>query len=160
MSVNFQTVLSIAPETWCAICQEEGKLKPSSWLAHDGNGIKHPFHKECIKEWIKVQAICPTCRIDINPKSVLSLNERLISSLRNNCPQEMQTLDQVIGTLRSRNARIIVPTSIVTGLIATLIISQLVVNRSPTLRKTQLLAYSLFNSFIRAYRIKYAFLID
>ena len=47
----------------CAICLsefEEGQ--PVTPLSCD---VKHYFHSECIKQWIKTKNTCPLCRTEI-----------------------------------------------------------------------------------------------
>ena len=44
----------------CAICQE--KFTKTSLVCQMPCHIKHIFHSECIKPWIKRQNACPLCK--------------------------------------------------------------------------------------------------
>ena len=47
----------------CPICCEELKTKSKLVKLPDCN---HFFHKNCIKNWMKVKALCPICKADYN----------------------------------------------------------------------------------------------
>ena len=47
----------------CAICQEQ--FERTSVVCQMPCHIKHIFHSECIKPWIKKQNACPLCKLAI-----------------------------------------------------------------------------------------------
>ncbi|CAG9334216.1 unnamed protein product [Blepharisma stoltei] len=51
----------------CAICSEEFQISDKVCaLPCDG---RHIFHENCIKNWLKVNAICPLCRMPLVPEN-------------------------------------------------------------------------------------------
>lgn len=63
MSINFVNFNAV-PSEKCAIC-----LTPLDENVK-GHG-KHLFHDECIQQWIKIQSVCPICKVPVEAKSVL-----------------------------------------------------------------------------------------
>lgn len=71
----------------CSICRdsmdniEDVKAK-GGIVAHDGNdGAKHAMHRDCIKTALKINSLCPVCRVYLNEKSLLTWQERTITEL-------------------------------------------------------------------------------
>ena len=46
----------------CPICMEDMKTQDKIVQLK----CDHQYHENCIKEWLKINRICPTCRNDIN----------------------------------------------------------------------------------------------
>lgn len=66
MNVNFHAYRPNLTEN-CSICIEPLE---SEVVAHEGDGTKHPVHKECVKSWVKIHSSCPICKITVNPTSL------------------------------------------------------------------------------------------
>ena len=49
-------------ETECAICLEEFKGTDIIKAFHK---CEHIFHKNCLREWLKQQKVCPLCKHDL-----------------------------------------------------------------------------------------------
>jgi E3 ubiquitin-protein ligase DOA10 len=47
----------------CPICSED--FKESDPVIYLPCGSQHLFHETCLKEWIKINAVCPLCRSPI-----------------------------------------------------------------------------------------------
>lgn len=63
----------------CPICLsslEEGEV-----VAHDNGGHKHPIHKDCLVLSMKVNNLCPICRVPINGDPLFSWEDRMIIEL-------------------------------------------------------------------------------
>lgn len=104
--VNFYSFNhDIKPGTLCGICLEDlndGKTV----VAHRSRHI-HPFHKECIKNWIRPSltktgtSLCPTCFEPINLSSLelekIKLEPSRISKLPGICSETLKYLIYLIG---------------------------------------------------------------
>lgn len=53
-------VASVAPETVCAVCQEQNPN--ATWRVLN---CSHSFHQSCIDTWFRQNVHCPVCRADI-----------------------------------------------------------------------------------------------
>ncbi|MEI6243061.1 MAG: RING finger domain-containing protein [Chlamydiota bacterium] len=77
MSVSFSRATVYNPKDLCVICHDT--LEGSEVIAHNGpNGAKHPMHKACMREWLKVRPSCPFCQERVNIRSFFSWKERAI----------------------------------------------------------------------------------
>ena len=80
MVVGFHTLSS---NDMCSICQENMDGDPDV-VAHDGShGERHPYHKECILEWMNVQATCPLCRVGLDRNFSTPWRARVIVEMKN-----------------------------------------------------------------------------
>jgi hypothetical protein len=59
----------------CGICKE---VLDENVIAHDNLGIKHPFHKKCVIEWLKINSSCPVCRASLDTSSLFSWQDRMV----------------------------------------------------------------------------------
>lgn len=64
----------------CNICFDPIKDKVS--VAHSAGGEKHPIHKDCLIKWLKINEICPTCRVKVDVNSVLTWKDKAIVQLK------------------------------------------------------------------------------
>lgn len=67
------------PTLDCGICLESLE---QNVVAHEGEGNKHPLHKNCIKKWVQLHPLnptCPSCFANVNPNSLLSLREQMMN---------------------------------------------------------------------------------
>lgn len=84
MSVSFNKATAYDPTNTCSICLQP--LGKTGVIAHNGGkeGEQlHQIHEQCIKVWLKIHPSCPSCRVAVNTKSLLSLKERAISAIKN-----------------------------------------------------------------------------
>lgn len=58
----------------CGICKE---VLDENVIAHDNVGLKHPFHKKCIVEWLKINSSCPICRASLDTSTFFSWQDRM-----------------------------------------------------------------------------------
>lgn len=78
MSASFSSCLSGGN---CGICQES--IIDNDYVAHSGeHGIKHPMHRNCIKEWLKHHPRCPICSIQCDDESLLNWKQKVIKELK------------------------------------------------------------------------------
>lgn len=47
----------------CPICHET--MENTDCVAHSKEGIKHPLHRKCMEQWMKIAKNCPTCRKEV-----------------------------------------------------------------------------------------------
>ncbi len=81
--VTNQVGVNAAMQKECGICY--GELSDgTSVSAHTGEGIKHSGHKECLKEWFSnpLNRICPDCRTSVDPSSLITWKDRVITELK------------------------------------------------------------------------------
>ena len=52
---------NLGEENACAICLNEMVLGEEARILQ----CKHLFHKQCVDEWLRVNATCPTCRMSV-----------------------------------------------------------------------------------------------
>jgi hypothetical protein len=82
----------------CPICVSEGN--PKDYVVHSGIGSLHPAHKECLIPWILKHNSCPSCRMPVDPSSLLSLKSRVIREIKNLAVDALT--DDVAGILLNR----------------------------------------------------------
>jgi hypothetical protein len=65
----------------CPICLDtmSPDQKP---FAHEGNGQFHPFHSDCIKRALLVDARCPICRAVVDASPLLTTREKILCSIQ------------------------------------------------------------------------------
>ena len=81
--ISFREVSSSDPslqDRRCPICFDDLFGSPTPVVAHPGDGDKHPVHQGCAKRWTQQRSTCPSCRVPIEPDSVLSDAEKAARS--------------------------------------------------------------------------------
>lgn len=68
----------------CGICLSapDNEFVSHNWVDEHGKLNGHAFHKECIKEWVKITALCPFCKAPVEKSSLFSWKERCIKFLK------------------------------------------------------------------------------
>ncbi len=74
----YHSHIPASPNDPCFICLDP--LTETDVVAHEGEGHKHPVHKECIREVF--ESYCPVCKVDINKDSLYNFRERFYRNLR------------------------------------------------------------------------------
>ena len=75
MSISFQLSRPY-PHLDCGICKEP-LIKEV--VIHNDNGEKHPLHEKCVREWMKINPSCPMCKVSIDPSSLFSWQDKIVS---------------------------------------------------------------------------------
>ena len=98
MKVGFHSIHSVDS---CGICWQP--MNHSDVVAHNaldggysGDGEKHPVHRKCIKEWLKIQNQCPFCHVLLDENSIFSWKDRCIIELNKLKDQVSFGLDGVM----------------------------------------------------------------
>lgn len=65
----------------CSICLDGFNKEKAPW-AHQGEGLKHPCHYECIKTWLNEKPRCPFCSIKAELAAPSQWKEKAISCLK------------------------------------------------------------------------------
>lgn len=61
-------------EGWqCSICREDDPELSGNTVAHEGDGRKHPIHRDCLLRW---GLLCPVCKEAIDMGPLVSLMEK------------------------------------------------------------------------------------
>lgn len=81
-------VLNDSPNcTYCYL-----SLYQTDNVAHQGQGYKHPIHRECAKKIITVSNLCPYCRIQIDETSLYDWKDKSIVEIKS------LAKDSIVGT--------------------------------------------------------------
>ncbi|MEI6242688.1 MAG: RING finger protein [Chlamydiota bacterium] len=93
-AVSFKITTLYNPTEICPICLFP--LENAEVVAHDDpDGKKHPIHKTCVREWLKVHPICPSCKKNVNTKSLFSWKERTLQIIKEDLPYVLATIAAV-----------------------------------------------------------------
>lgn len=65
----------------CGICLDD-LLNGKNVVVHEGQGLLHPMHLECVKKTLQQLNVCPFCQVEVDNNSVLSLKDRIIKQLK------------------------------------------------------------------------------
>lgn|SRR3989338_6593335 len=69
----------------CGICYDSFDFGKEPW-GHQIRGMdatqelvenRHPYHKQCFKNWVLIRSCCPGCEVAIDPDSLTSRTERV-----------------------------------------------------------------------------------
>lgn len=80
-AVSYKSYSPIQGER-CGICL--GKKRDEDWVAHEGEGNKHPLHHRCAAEWARTNNndSCPTCKVKTDNNSLFPWKERTLNELK------------------------------------------------------------------------------
>lgn len=78
MTVGWQTITN-PMSLECGICKD---VLEYDVVAHDHEGLKHPFHKRCVVTWLKNNTSCPYCRVPTEAISLFSWQDRMVGGLK------------------------------------------------------------------------------
>jgi hypothetical protein len=78
MTVGWQPITNPLSSE-CGICKE---ALDHDVIAHNHEGIKHPFHKRCVVAWLKKNTSCPYCRVPTEATPLFSWQERMVNGLK------------------------------------------------------------------------------
>lgn len=93
MTISFQAS-NADPELSCGVCREP--LIQDVVIHNNDDGEKHPFHKNCVREWMKIDPTCPVCRVNIDPSSIFSWQDK-VTSVWNRCKNYKRPTAEILG---------------------------------------------------------------